>query len=163
MVMKIQQVICAAFALMSVVSSIAQGSFQINGHIDGGAEGIKVRLKYADVPDSQILCSAVLHNGGFELKGQVASPRFCTIVFEDPKYGLKFDYKSLNLFVENSRITVQACFDSLYTRYSLRWGDLGIRSHISVKGSASHDLLVRYLDKEREQGIQLAADRKSVV
>jgi len=149
--MRIKQLICAAFALISVISAIAQGSFQINGHIDGGPEGIKVSLKYADMPDSQILCSAVLHNGDFELKGHVAPPRFCSIEFGNQKYGMNYDNKVLNLFVENSPIAVQACYDSLYTVYSIKRGALGIERRISVKGSASHDLLVRYLDKEPEQ------------
>ena len=158
--MKIKQLVCAAFALISVVSSIAQGSFQIDGHIDGGPEGMKVSLIYADMPDSQILCTAVLQNGGFELKGHLASPRFCTVVFGKSAFGINFDNKALNLFVENCPITVQARYDSLYTVFSLKRGDIGIGHRISVKGSASHDLLVRYLDEEAEPGQRWSSAKK---
>ena len=81
-----RQLLFAAFALVSVIGAKAHGNFTINGHIDGGLEGMKVYLRYGGVcydENKEVLDSAVLHDGNFVLKGRLSSPVLCTIYFED--------------------------------------------------------------------------------
>ena len=194
-----RRLFCFAFALMSVVASMAQGSFTINGHIDGGLEGMKVYLRYGDVcydENKEVLDSAVLHEGNFVLKGRLSSPVLCTVFFEDPikcippdgSVNSKFQAelkskdrhekidKVLSLFVEDAILSVQAFYDSLCLKkqfqnhYSEKdnrilpagiTGGFGTCRSAVVKGSPSHDLLMRFLNDAANQ--ELFQKRASLV
>src|ERR1700761_792342 len=129
--------------------------FHLTGTISGGIEGMKVYLRYADVQGAKPLDSAKLHNGKFTFSGEMASPRYCTILFKDTATGKQDDLESkvIELFVENSEITVTAPYDSLHILYD-KWGGKGVQTDaLIVKGSESNAL---YLDYDR-QGAKLRA------
>ncbi len=55
----------------------------------------------------------------------------------------------LPLFVENSTISVQASYDSLFREQVIAFGGLRLTPGALVNGSASHDLLMQYLNERQ--------------
>jgi len=129
-------------------SSAVPPGFRITGNITGGKEGMKVYLKYADIPQKTAQDSALLHNGRFVFAGKSPSPRYYTIVFKDTagKRG-DFEYKNISLFVENADITVQAPYDSLRSVLD-GWYGKGTSSALMIKGSASEDFYLKYNEQK---------------
>ncbi len=123
--------------------------FRITGNITGGMEGMKVYLQYADIQEPKHLDSATLHNGHFVFAGKTISPRYYTITFKDTgKEKRDFEYKNINLFVENADIMVQAPYDSLRSVLD-GWYGKGTSSALTIKGSASEDFFLKY-NKDKE-------------
>lgn len=138
----------SVLAVLLLLSFSMAPEFHITGRITGGVEGMKIYLKYADIPSKQMLDSTVLHNGQFVFHGQVASPRFYTILFKDTaKTDRYYQDKIINLFVENADISVEAPYDSLLKEIELFRGG-GTSPAAIVKGSPSHDLFMRYYRKK---------------
>src|SRR5882757_10659476 len=142
-------------ALCGSLSFGAPPGFRITGNITGGIEGMKVYLKYADIPQKTVQDSTLLHNGRFVFSGSVTSPRFYTIQFKDTvKTNRYYQDRIINLFVENASISVQAPYDSLSKEMDM-WRGSGISPAVTVKGSNSHTFFLQYdkgkspLDKQK--------------
>lgn len=121
-------------------------AFTIEASIKGNVEGRKVYLKYADV-SSEILDSTTIRNGKLVFKGQLTSPRFLSLVFKEPaEPNKRVESKVLNLFVDNTPVTVSAVYDSLKNEYEIYGGVL--TSPAVIKGSASHDQFMKFYGKK---------------
>jgi thiol-disulfide isomerase/thioredoxin len=134
-------------ALFTGLSFTNPPKFHITGQLTGGMEGMKVYLKYADVPmtESTNLDSTHLHNGRFEFTGSTPAPRFYQILFRDPVKNPQVDYydKIVDLFVENSNISIQAVYDSL-PEAVYGWGGFNKPGAVTVKGSSSHEFFLNF-------------------
>ena len=119
--------------------------FHLTGSISGGIEGMKVYLQYADVQGQKALDSAVLRKGKFVFSGNMPSPRYCTILFKDTstKKDRYLEDKVIELFVENSDISVAAPYDSLHIQYDKYVS--GVQTDaLVVNGSESNALYLQY-------------------
>ena len=123
-------------------SDLASG-FRITGKITGSKEGMKVYLKYADIPQKAPQDSVLLHNGRFVFAGKVKTPRFYKIEFLDTAQKQAFEYKYIGLFVENAEISVEAPYDSLRSQMD-GWIGKGPATAITITGSKSQDFLAGY-------------------
>lgn len=146
--MNISSKIVGFLALCGCLSFGARPGFRIKGNITGGMEGMKVYLKYADIPQLVAQDSTILHNGRFSFSGTVISPRFYTILFKDTGRTDRWGQdRIINLFVENAAISVQAPYDSLPKEIEM-WSGSAISPAVEVNGSGSHTFFLRY-DKEK--------------
>jgi peroxiredoxin len=119
--------------------------FHLTGTITGGIEGMKIYLRYADVTGAKPLDSVVLHKGRFTFAGNMPSPRYCSILFKDTstRKDRYMEDKVIELFVENSDISVTAPYDSLHIEYDKYVS--GVQTDaIVVKGSESNALYMQY-------------------
>ena len=131
--------------LCTLFSFRPKPGFHLAGTITGGIEGMKVYLRYADVQGAKPLDSVVLHKGRFVFSGNMSSPRYCTILFKDTstKKDRYLEDKVIELFVENSDISVTAPYDSLHIEYDKYTN--GVQTDaLVVKGSESNELYLQY-------------------
>lgn len=137
-----------AFAFVLVLSFITgkgygQTGFVISGSVTGATQGQKVYLRAEDNP-GKIQDSTLVKNGTFEFKGSVAYPQFYTIVFgKKPKQ--RFG-SAVPLFVENKKISISAPLDSNATELELNYMGGYPYEKVKVKGSATHELFVKYIN-----------------
>ncbi|PUZ28652.1 hypothetical protein DCC81_03985 [Chitinophaga parva] len=138
-------------ALLGATLGNPAPKFTITGKVDGGQEGTKIYLRYADVGFAQRknLDSAVLHNGSFTITGDASSPRFCEILFRDAKAhpSATYEDKIISVFVENSNIKIDAVYDSLGIELDGWRGQK--HGFVKVSGSRSHDAYMAYDEVER--------------
>lgn len=144
---------------LATLSFRKPSGYRVTGSIRGGIEGMKIYLRYAGTRDNKLVDSAILHRGHFTFSGKLSSPRLCTILFKDTARTDRWGQDRLiNVFMENTDITVQAPYDSLAKEIDLYgFNSSGIVSAVNVKGSASHDFYLRYhaqaapMDKEKDE------------
>ena len=113
---KIMPVLCA---LALTMPAMAQGNFSLSGKINGLPDSVKVILVDIEDPDNgpKEIASANPKNDAFELKGEVASPRMCEVLFQrySPKQERYYTSLSVRTMIDPSNLTMAAPvdFDSL--------------------------------------------------
>ena len=106
-------------ALALTMPAMAQGNFSLSGKINGLPDSVKVILVDIEDPDNgpKEIASANPKNGAFELKGEVASPRMCEVLFQrySPKQERYYTSLSVRTMIDPSNLTMAAPvdFDSL--------------------------------------------------
>ncbi|MEJ2881319.1 TlpA disulfide reductase family protein [Pedobacter sp. GR22-6] len=123
------------------VSAQTKGGYTISVSVPKTADGRKVYLRSEDTP-GKALDSAVVKNGNFEFKGAVPYPQFYNLVFNRLE---KQRFSSIiPVFVENAKISVVAGLDTNATELEALYSGGFPYEKIKVKGSASHDLFLKY-------------------
>ncbi|MDF2188007.1 TlpA disulfide reductase family protein [Paraflavitalea sp. CAU 1676] len=142
-----KQAFLAAIAIATSMFFKPPGGYVIKGRIDGAKNGLKVYLGFADIKGKdKFFDSTILTNGQFEFKGNFPSPRFCSVIFKDPKGKGQYTGKALNLFVGDGKMTVKAIYDSLPSEFDAMIGSFCMKPSIKVSGSPAHDQLMDFVN-----------------
>jgi len=138
------------FGLCTLLAFRPKPGFHLSGNISGGIEGMKIYLRYADVQGAKPMDSTFLRKGKFTFSGNMSSPRYCTILLKDTATGTDryMQDKVIELFIENSAISVAAPYDSLHIEYDKYEG--GVQTDaLVVKGSESNELYLQFERRAR--------------
>ena len=97
-------------ALALTLPAMAQGDFSLSGKINGLPDSVKVILVDIEDPDNgpKEIASANPKNGAFELKGEVASPRMCEVLFQrySPKQERYYTSLSVRTMIDPANLTL---------------------------------------------------------
>ena len=138
--------------LICIAAFRPDASLVIKAKINGAAEGQKVYLKYADV-SSDMIDSAVITNGQFSFNTKLESPRFLSIIIQNPKE--PYRSKGLNLLASEGTVQINGNIDGLRESYELRESGT-LAEGVTISGSPLHEAYLKYYarkcvyDKERD-------------
>jgi len=143
--MKVLKYSLLTFFTIMAFPMLSQGleKYTITGHIGSGLEGKKVYLFFGSEYRNP-LDSASIINGVFKLNGTVASPHLCYILIVE-KGRIMANHPAISFFLENSHITITAELD-IVPMANLLWEENYPYNQVSVKGSKSHDLFLKYFN-----------------
>ncbi len=117
--------------------------YTINGRIAGNSEGMKVQLMdETDYPPT-VIDSTVIRQGKFQLKGKIEQPGRYLLAIDKTGAGDPADMLASRFYLENADISYSGHIDSLRTFY---WSDESFRKDPVIRGSASQDLFMQYLN-----------------
>lgn len=109
---KLLPVFCA---LALSLPALAQGDFSLSGNIKGLPDSVKLVLVDIEDPntDPVEIASTSPKNGAFELKGKVASPKMCKLLFKyfSPDHDAYRTMWSVRTMVDPSPLTMTATYD----------------------------------------------------
>jgi len=100
-----KKLIYSLLAISLMFACTTQPQYEIKGTLTGVNSGSAV-LKKVVKGKPETIDSVSIENGSFKMKGTVESPEYCVLVFADT-----LDY--IPLFLENSKITINAHIDSI--------------------------------------------------
>jgi thiol-disulfide isomerase/thioredoxin len=114
----------------------------IEGTIKGNVEGKKVFLRYDDVV-KDLVDSTTIRDGKFMFSLHITSPRFLSLIFEEPVVaGRALQNKMASFFADRRKISFQADYDSLKKEFNSYSSKLALQA--MVTGSTANDQFLEY-------------------